>query len=167
MLFWRRECLLGLYSAIFSDIPGCLLSLSDTFFAHFRQSHLTCFKITIYFPLLLETKIFIFVLQSHALSYILFSSIVLHSIALPLFKIGFSHLNGFLCHLPFYSRLPRWLRWLSICLQCWRLVFYPWVGKIPWRREWQLQYSCLENPMDRGAWWLHTVHGSKKRVQHD
>ena len=20
-----------------------------------------------------------------------------------------------------------------------------------------LQYSCLENPMDRGAWWLHTV----------
>ena len=26
----------------------------------------------------------------------------------------------------------------------------PWVRKIPWRREWQpLQYSCLENPMDR------------------
>ena len=29
----------------------------------------------------------------------------------------------------------------------------PWVGKIPWRRKQQLlQYSCLENPMDRGAW---------------
>ena len=29
----------------------------------------------------------------------------------------------------------------------------PWVGKILWRRAWQpLQYSCLENPMDRGAW---------------
>ena len=29
---------------------------------------------------------------------------------------------------------------------------FPWVGKIPWRRAWQpLQYSCLENPMDRGA----------------
>ena len=28
-----------------------------------------------------------------------------------------------------------------------------WVGKIPWRRPWQpTQYSCLENPMDRGAW---------------
>ena len=28
-----------------------------------------------------------------------------------------------------------------------------------WRRKWQtLQYSCLENPMDRGAWWA-TVHG--------
>ena len=24
-----------------------------------------------------------------------------------------------------------------------------------------LQYSCLENPMDRGAWWA-TVHGVKK-----
>ena len=31
--------------------------------------------------------------------------------------------------------------------------FDPWVGKIPWRRKWQpLHYSCLENPMDRGAW---------------
>ena len=27
------------------------------------------------------------------------------------------------------------------------------------------QYSCLENPMDRGAWWS-TVHGSQ-RVEHD
>ena len=24
-----------------------------------------------------------------------------------------------------------------------------------------LQYSCLENPMDRGAWWA-TVHGAAK-----
>ena len=24
-----------------------------------------------------------------------------------------------------------------------------------------LQYSCLENPMDRGAWWA-TVHGAEK-----
>ena len=28
-----------------------------------------------------------------------------------------------------------------------------------------LLYSCLENPMDRGAWWA-TVHGSQ-RVRHD
>ena len=35
----------------------------------------------------------------------------------------------------------------------------PCVGKIPWRRKWQpLQYYCLENPMDRGAWRA-TVHG--------
>ena len=30
--------------------------------------------------------------------------------------------------------------------------FDPWVGKILWRRKWQLQYSCLENPVDRGTW---------------
>ena len=37
--------------------------------------------------------------------------------------------------------------------------FDSWVGKFPWRRSWQpLQYSCLENPMDRGAWWA-TVYG--------
>ena len=36
------------------------------------------------------------------------------------------------------------------------------VGKIPWRRRWQLlHYSCLGNPMDRGAWWA-TVHGVAK-----
>ena len=28
-----------------------------------------------------------------------------------------------------------------------------------------LQYSCLENPMDRGAWWA-AVHGVT-RVRHD
>ena len=28
-----------------------------------------------------------------------------------------------------------------------------------------LQYSCLDNPMDRGAWWA-TVHGVT-RVRHD
>ena len=34
-----------------------------------------------------------------------------------------------------------------------RRGFHPWVGKIPWRRKGQpLQYSCLENPMERGAW---------------
>ena len=40
-----------------------------------------------------------------------------------------------------------------------RLGFNPWVRKIPWRRTCNpFQYSCLENPTDRGAWWA-TVHG--------
>ena len=44
--------------------------------------------------------------------------------------------------------------------------FDTWVRKIPWRRAWQLTpYSCLENSMDRGAWWA-TVHRSQ-RVKHD
>ena len=31
--------------------------------------------------------------------------------------------------------------------------FSPWVRKILWRRECNpLQYSCLENSMDRGGW---------------
>ena len=32
--------------------------------------------------------------------------------------------------------------------------FDPWVRKIPWKGNgYRLQYSCLENTMDRGAWW--------------
>ena len=32
--------------------------------------------------------------------------------------------------------------------------FHPWVGKIPGGGHGNpLWYSCLENPMDRGAWW--------------
>ena len=35
-----------------------------------------------------------------------------------------------------------------------RCRFNPWVKKIPWRRHGNpLQYSCLENPMDKGDWW--------------
>ena len=36
---------------------------------------------------------------------------------------------------------------------------WPLGGKILWSRKWHPpQYSCLENPMDRGAWWA-TVYG--------
>ena len=35
-----------------------------------------------------------------------------------------------------------------------------------WKRKWHpLQYSCMESPMDRGAYWA-TVHGVAK-VRHD
>ena len=40
--------------------------------------------------------------------------------------------------------------------------FYPWVRKIPWRRERHpLQFSCQESSMDRRAWWA-TLHGVSK-----
>ena len=39
--------------------------------------------------------------------------------------------------------------------------FDPWIGKIPGEGNNPLQYSCLENSMDRGAWWA-TVHGVAK-----
>ena len=39
------------------------------------------------------------------------------------------------------------------------------VEKIPWRRACNpLQYSCLENPMDRGAWGLQSI--GCERVRH-
>ena len=46
--------------------------------------------------------------------------------------------------------------------------FNPCVGKIPWKRKWQptaLQYACLGNPIDWGAWRV-TVHGVA-RVEHN
>ena len=47
----------------------------------------------------------------------------------------------------------------KICPQWGRLVFNPWVGKIPREENGNpLQHSCVENSMDRGAWWA-TVHG--------
>ena len=32
---------------------------------------------------------------------------------------------------------PWWLRGYSVCLECRKPGFDPWVGKIPWRRKWQ------------------------------
>ena len=37
-------------------------------------------------------------------------------------------------------------------------LFDPGAGRFPWRREWELTpYSCLENPMDLGAWWVQSI----------
>ena len=58
--------------------------------------------------------------------------------------------------------LPWWLRGIESGCQCRRHRFDPWVRKIPWRRDSNpLQCSCLENPMDRGAWRA-VVHGEAK-----
>ena len=62
----------------------------------------------------------------------------------------------------FPNGLPWWLGGKESTCQCRRHGFNPWVGKIPWRRNSNpLQYSCLEYPMDRGAWPA-TVHGVTK-----
>ena len=37
---------------------------------------------------------------------------------------------------PKSLRLLWWLRQQRVCLQCRSPRFNPWVGKIPWRREW-------------------------------
>ena len=48
------------------------------------------------------------------------------------------------------KELPWWLRWSNICLQRGRHGFDPWVGKIPWRREWQPTPVFL--PGDSHGW---------------
>ena len=44
--------------------------------------------------------------------------------------------------------------------------FYPWIGKIPWRRAWQPTPVLLpgEFSLDQGAWWA-TVHGVANESQ--
>jgi len=50
--------------------------------------------------------------------------------------------------------------------KCRRCSFDPWVRKIPWRRAGNpIQYSCLENPMDRGAWWATVYRLAKSWTQ--
>ena len=69
-----------------------------------------------------------------------------------------------------YNGIPWWLSSKKNLSRCRRHRFDPWVRKIPWRRnDNPLQYSCLGNPIDRGAWratgsqsrtwlkWLNTI----------
>ena len=59
------------------------------------------------------------------------------------------------------SWLSWWLRWQRIHLHCRRPRFDPWLvlgRSLGEGNSNPLQYSCLENPMDIGAWWT-TIHG--------
>jgi len=52
----------------------------------------------------------------------------------------------------YYLGFPGGARGKESTCQCRRYGFYPWVGKIPWRRPWQsTPVFCLENPINRGA----------------
>ena len=81
------------------------------------------------------------------------------------------HAGKLQIYFTFYHRLlvfiSWWLRWQRICLQCRRSRFDPWVGKILGKGNiYPLQYSCLENSMDSGAWWA-TIHGVTKNHGHN
>ena len=55
--------------------------------------------------------------------------------------------HAYFVHTLYTSGLPWWLRRLSVCLQCGRPGFNPWVRKFPGEGKGNpLQYSCLENP---------------------
>ena len=71
------------------------------------------------------------------------------------------------CFLPLYyatdlfevTYRPQWLKQWRICLLCRRLGSILGLGRTPGEGNGnRLQYSCLENPIDRGAWQA-TVHG--------
>ena len=63
-------------------------------------------------------------------------------------------------------QLPWWLRWYSVCLQCRRPGFDPWVGRSSGEGNGNpLQYSCLENPMAEEPGRLQSM--GSQRVRHD
>ena len=58
--------------------------------------------------------------------------------------------------------LPWWLSSKESACNAGDLGLTPGLGRSPGEGNGNpLQYSCLENPMDRGAWWA-TVHGVTK-----
>ena len=88
--------------------------------------------------------------------------------------MGLNHAGPFICGFFFLVvnitvlRLPLYLSGkesVCQCRRCKRHGFDPWIKMIPGEGNVNLlQYSCLENPMDRGAWWA-TVQGVT-RVRH-
>ena len=78
--------------------------------------------------------------------------------------------DAFKPYTVFLQRLPKASQVLSgqeSACQCRRLKkhgFDPWLGRSPGRRnDNPLQYSCLENPLDREGWQVHGV--TKNRTQ--
>ena len=74
-------------------------------------------------------------------------------------------------HPIFFFFLLGYSQWLiknppakqETCRQC---RFDPWVGKIPGVGNGNpLQYTCMENPMDKGAWWAKVRGVTESRTQ--
>ena len=59
----------------------------------------------------------------------------------------------------------QWQR-IHLPMQEMRVQFLGWEDLLEKEMVTLLQYSCLGNPMDRGAWRA-TVHGGHQRVRHD
>jgi len=58
--------------------------------------------------------------------------------------------------------LPSWLNGKESACQCKKYRLNSWVGRLHGGENGNpLQCSCLQNPMDTGAWWA-TVHGVTK-----
>ena len=65
--------------------------------------------------------------------------------------------------LTYLQRLPRWQRSQESTCNARDTGLIPASGRSPGGgNDNPLEYSCLENPMNNGAWWA-TVHGVTKR----
>ena len=70
--------------------------------------------------------------------------------------------NLFICVYIMNSEVFLGVHMVKICLQYRRPRFKPGSGRSPGGEDgYPLQYSCLENSMDSGAWWA-AVHGVMK-----
>ena len=64
-----------------------------------------------------------------------------------------------------HHRIPRWLSGKEFSCQCRRPRFDPRLGRCPGEGNGNpLQYSCQENPMDRGSWWASVPGVTKNQV---
>ena len=90
----------------------------------------------------------------------------LHWAALLKIESPCCHMKPIWGYVSYALGLPWWPD-SRVFLQWGRSRFDPWVRKIPWEKEMAtpLQYSCLENSMDGGAWRLQSV--GLQRVGHD
>ena len=60
-------------------------------------------------------------------------------------------------HTHIYTyRLPRWLSGKEATWQAGEVGLIPGSGRCPWEGNGKPKYSCLRNPMNRGAWYTHT-----------
>ena len=79
-------------------------------------------------------------------------------------------MDFFICLIFIYltvPSLPKWLTGKESTCNVEDSGSIPGLGRSPGEGNGnRLQYSCLENPMDRGAWQA-IVHRSRKRVGHD
>ena len=66
-----------------------------------------------------------------------------------------------------YFRLPWWLSGKKSACNAGDMGLIPGSGRAPGEGNGNpVQYSCLGNPLDGGAWWV-TVHGGHRRVGND
>ena len=99
-----------------------------------------------------------FQIPSRYIKHLIFQSLVL-PISTPISSIP----GPYIYDLPTSnSGFPWWLSSKEPACRCRRRGLDPWVRKIPGEGNDNLMhYSCLGNPMDRGAWWA-IVHGIAK-----